>query len=62
MDNSMIMAVCVFPKKSLDEEEKILVEAITNQIEMLYLIYVAYRQPDEIHPDCKAITRNSEKN
>ncbi|UCF90586.1 MAG: hypothetical protein JSW39_20155 [Desulfobacterales bacterium] len=37
-DNSMIMVVCVFPKKRLDEEEKILVEAITNQIEMLYLI------------------------
>jgi hypothetical protein len=37
-DNSVIVAACVFPKNSLDEEEKILVEAITNQIEMLYLI------------------------
>jgi hypothetical protein len=36
--NSVIMGVSVFPKKSLDEEEKILAEAITNQIEMLYLI------------------------
>jgi hypothetical protein len=60
MDNSMIMAVCVFPKKSLNEEEEILVEAITNQIEMLYLIY-ASRQPYEIYPNCKTITRNSEK-
>jgi hypothetical protein len=59
-DNSVIMGVCVFPKKSLDEEEKILVEAITNHIEMLYLIYVS-RQPYEIYPDCKSITRNSEK-
>jgi hypothetical protein len=45
-DNSMIMVVCVFPKKSLDEEEKIMVEAITNQIEMLYLIFLA-RQPHQ---------------
>jgi hypothetical protein len=60
MDNSTIMAVCVFPKKSLNEEEEILVEAITNQIEMLYLIYVS-RQPYEIYPNCKTITRNSEK-
>jgi hypothetical protein len=37
--NSVIMGVCVFPKKSLGEEEKILVEATTNQIEMLYLIF-----------------------
>ncbi len=42
-ENSMIMVVCVFPKKSLDEEEKILVEAITNQIEMLYLIFKSLR-------------------
>jgi hypothetical protein len=59
-DNSEILGVCVFPKKSLDEEEKILVEAITNQIEMLYLIYVSL-QPHEFYQDCKAITRNSEK-
>jgi len=42
-DNSMIMVVCVFPKKGLDEEEKILVEAINNQIEMLYLIFKSLR-------------------
>lgn len=59
-DNSAIMGVCVLPKKSLNEEEKILVEAITNQIEMLYLIYVS-RQPNEIYPDFSAITQNSEK-
>jgi hypothetical protein len=41
--NSMIMVACVFPKKSLDEEEKILVEAITRQIEMFYLIFVSHR-------------------
>ena len=41
--NSMIVIACVFPKKSLDEEEKILVEAITHQIEMLYLIFVSHR-------------------
>jgi hypothetical protein len=58
MDNSMIMVVCVFPKKSLDEEEKILVEAITNQIEMHYLIYVS-RQLHEIYLNRKPATRNS---
>lgn len=42
-DNSMIMAVAVFPKKSLNEEEKILTEAITHQIEMLYHIFVSRR-------------------
>jgi hypothetical protein len=41
--NSVIIGVCVFPKKSLDVEEKILVEAITNQIEMLYLIYISHQ-------------------
>ena len=41
--NSMIVVACVFPKKSLDEEEKILVEAITHQINMLYLIFVSRR-------------------
>jgi hypothetical protein len=54
-DNSVIMGVCVFPKKCLGEEEKILVEAITNQIEMLYLIYI-YHKSFEIYPDCSAIT------
>jgi hypothetical protein len=53
-DNSMIMVACVFPKKSLDEEEKILVEAITNQIEMLYLIFVS-RQLNEIYRNRKPI-------
>ena len=43
MDNSMIMVVCVFPEKDLDEEEKILVQAINNQIEMLYLIFKSLR-------------------
>ena len=57
-DNSMIIAVCVFPKKSLDEAEKILVEAITYQIEMLHLIFVS-RQPNETHPNHKPIAQNS---
>ena len=49
-DNSMILTVCVFPKKSLDTEEKILIEAITNQIEMFYLIFVSRRlQENYIH-------------
>jgi len=60
--NSVIMSVCAFPHKSrLDKEEKILVEAITNQIEMLYLIFISH-QPDEIFPDRCAITCNLEKN
>ena len=60
-DNSVIMGVCVFPRKNLDEEEKILIEAITNQIEMRYLIYVSH-QLHEIYTDCKTITQDSEKN
>jgi uncharacterized membrane protein (DUF485 family) len=40
-DNSMITVVCVFPKKSLNQEERILVEAVNNQIEMLYLIFAS---------------------
>ena len=59
-DNSMIMVVCVFPKICLDEEDKILVEAINNQIEMLYLIFVS-RQLHEIYIDCKPITRIQQK-
>jgi len=55
-DNSIIMGVCVFPKKNLNEEEKILVEAITNQIEMLYHIFVS-RQLHEIYLSSKPITR-----
>jgi hypothetical protein len=47
--NSVIMGVCVFPKKSLTGEEEILVEATTNQIEMLYLIYISH-QSLEIYP------------
>ena len=53
-DNSMIMVACVFPKKSLDEVEKILVEAITNQIEMLYLIFASGRL-HEIHMNGKPV-------
>jgi len=60
-NNSVIMGVCVFPKKSMDEEERILAEAITNQIEMLYLIHISH-QSLEIYPDCRAITRNTEIN
>ena len=55
--NSVIMGVCVFPKKSLTVEETILVEATTNQIEMLYLIYLSH-QSLEIYPAYRAITRN----
>ena len=40
-DNSMIIVACVFPKTSLVEAEKILLEAITCQIEMLYHIFVS---------------------
>jgi hypothetical protein len=43
VDNSTIRVVSVFPKKSLDEKEKVLVEAITHQIEMLYLIFISYQ-------------------
>ena len=42
-DNSLIMAVCVLPKRSLDEEEKIMIEAVINQIEMLYLIFISHQ-------------------
>ena len=55
--NSVIMGVCVVPKKRLTVEERILVEATTNQIEMLYLIYLSH-QSLEIYPACRAITRN----
>jgi len=58
-DNSVITGVCVFPKKNLDEEEKILIEAIAHQIEMLYLIFLC-RQPHQIYADRKPIRRNSE--
>ena len=59
-DNSMIMVVCVFPKKNLDEDEKILAKAITNQIEMLYLIYVS-RQLHELYLNRKPIARIQKK-
>jgi uncharacterized membrane protein (DUF485 family) len=59
-DNSMITVACVFPKKCLDQEEKILVEAVNNQIEMLYLIFVSLRQ-HEIYPNHKPIRATSEK-
>jgi hypothetical protein len=45
-DNSTILVTCVFPNISLDEDEKILIEAITNQVELLYLMFVS-RQPPE---------------
>jgi uncharacterized membrane protein (DUF485 family) len=57
--NSMIMVVCIFPKIGLNEEEKILVEAITNQIEMLYLIFLSH-QSDQIYPSSKSIMQNSQ--
>ncbi len=46
--NSMIMVFCVFPKKCLDEAEKILLEAITYQIEMLYLIFVSRQSHEDL--------------
>ena len=42
-DRSVIIVACVFPKKCLDSEEKILVEAVNNQIEMLYTIFDSHR-------------------
>ena len=59
-DNSVPMSVCIFPKNGLDEQEKILIEAITHQIEMLYLIFLS-RQPLQIHQDRKSIRRHIEK-
>ena len=59
-DNSVIMGVCVFPKKNLNEEEKILVEAITNQIELLYHIFVSLRLQQN-YPNCKSTTQIREK-
>lgn len=59
-DNSRIMAVCVFPQKSLVEAEKILIEVITCQIEMLYFIFVSRRSHDT-HPSRIPILWNSEK-
>jgi hypothetical protein len=51
-DNSTILVVCVFPKKSIDEEEKILAEIICRQIEMLYLIFISqpYTRPSFLNP------------
>lgn len=60
-DNSMILVTCIFPKKRLAEEEKILVEAIANQIEMLYFINISQQRHD-IYLDRSAISRISEKN
>lgn len=40
-DNCLILAACVFPKQSLAAEDQILVEAITNQIEMLSFIFIS---------------------
>ena len=51
-DNSTIMVVCVFPKNSMDEEEKVLVETICQQIEMLYLIFISrpFTRPSFLNP------------
>jgi hypothetical protein len=51
-DNSTVMVVCIFPKNSIDEEEKILVETICRQIEMLYLIFISqpYTKPSFLNP------------
>jgi len=59
-DNSLIMAACVFPKKCLVEAEKILIEVITCQIEMLYFIFVS-RQTHGTHPNQTPILWNQEK-
>ena len=59
-DNSMLTVACVFPKKCLDQEEKILVEAVNYQIEMLYLIFISHRHR-EIYPNRKQIRATSEK-
>jgi len=48
-ENSMILTACIFPQKSLDEDEKILVEAVTNQIEMLYHIFVSRQSRENEH-------------
>jgi hypothetical protein len=59
-DNSMIVVACVFPEKSLAEAEKILIEAIAYQIEMLYFIFVS-GQPHEKIPQHKPVTRIQKK-
>jgi len=58
-DNSMIIAACVFPQKSLVEAEKILIEVITCQIEMLYFIFVS-RQSHDTQSTRTPISWNSE--
>ena len=55
-ENSAVMVACVFPKKCLEEEERILVEAINNQIEMRYLIF-SCRRPHEIGLNRKSTRR-----
>jgi hypothetical protein len=60
-ENCDVMIVCVFPKKCLNEEEKILIEAVTNQIEMHYLIFVFPRQPREIYLNRKSSRRIESK-
>ena len=59
-ENSAVMVVCVFPKKCLEEEEKILIEAINNQIEMRYLIF-ACRRPHETDLNCESTRRIESK-
>jgi hypothetical protein len=57
-DSSVITVACVFPKKDLDPEEKILVEAVNSQIEMLYLIFASRRQ-QEIYQNRRADSAGS---
>ena len=59
-DRSLLAVASVFPKKSLDAEEKILVEAVNNQIEMLYIIFDSHRLHEDFL-DCNPIQATSEE-
>ena len=59
-DRSVLSVACVFPKKCLDAEEKILVEAVNNQIEMLYIIFDSHRLHENFL-DCNPIQVTSEE-
>lgn len=42
-ENSTIKGVCILPNISLDHVRRIIIEAIVNQVEMLYIIFTSQR-------------------
>jgi hypothetical protein len=50
-DNAAFAAVCVFPAPPLNREERILIQAVAAELEMIYIIFTSCMVSKDLHQD-----------